>query len=507
MKLSKKAFNKDLFLSLTVKIISLSVLIFQVIYLFYQIYRGQNEYAQIIDDKFKSEKIINEIRQSSENLTRLARLYTNTKDTLYRNQFFEVLNINKGTAARPHFSNRIYWNVLTTKDKQPPFAKSIKKSANDLIKDANFDAQEEQAILKALNYSLELTSIEIQSFNTLEGQKGYTATDDADENQKNAIAMVNSDYYHNQVILIMEHLNEAYDQLEIRSNKNINDLNATINSKIIVVSIIFFFLLIGVLLIIYDTLHLKKETINQLRDSVEQKTKELTELNKSKDLFFSIIAHDLKGPFNSLIGFSNLMFDEVKISKNQELMESAEIIKNVSENTFELLQNLLEWAQMQSGRLQFNRENTNITELIQKVLKISSIQSMQKNIEIKTVIPDKDVMVFADNNMIRTVLRNLISNAIKYSHENGTIDVNCSIEKNRILISVADHGVGISKENIDRLFNLKYAQKTLGTSGEKGTGLGLILVKDFVTRHHGDIWVESELGKGSTFIFTIPILV
>lgn len=505
MRVIKGVFSNDKYLSLTVKIISLAILFFIVIYLFYEIYKSQNTYTQIIDNKFKSEKIINEIRQSSENLTRLARLYTNTKDTLYRNQFFEVLNINKGQSPRPHYFNRIYWNVLTTKDKQPPFAKSIKKSARELIKESDFDAREEQAILEALNKSLKLTNIEIEAFSILERRSADGEEIDEAENQKKAIAMVNSDAYHEQVILIMEQLNKAYEWLEIRSNKDINALSTVISSKILVASVIFIFLLIGILLIIYSTLNLKKDTIIQLQDSVEKKTKELRDLNTSKDMFFSIIAHDLKGPFNSLIGFSNLMFDEVKASKNKELLETVKIIKKASENTFELLQNLLEWAQMQSGRLKFNRENVSLNKIINQVLNTSSIQSKQKNIEIKTIISDAYYMVFADRNMIRTVLRNLISNAIKYSHENGTIVIRCAVEDNVVKISVADNGVGISKENLDRLFKFRYSQKTLGTFGEKGTGLGLILVKDFINKHNGDIWVESELGKGSTFIFTIPI--
>ncbi|MFD1615315.1 sensor histidine kinase [Gelatiniphilus marinus] len=472
--------------------------------MFYEIYKEQNTYTQIIDNKFKSEKIINEIRQSSENLTRLARLYTNTKDTLYRNQFFEVLNINKGQSPRPHYFNRVYWNVLTTKDKQPPFAKSIKKSARELIKESDFDPKEEEAIMRALNNSLALTRIEIEAFTTLDGQHGDKIIDEQ-ENQKKAINMVNSEHYHKQVILIMEDLNKAYEWLETRTNKNINALNAKISGKIILVSIIFFFLLIGILLIIYDTLNLKKDTINQLQDSVEKKTKELRDLNTSKDLFFSIIAHDLKGPFNSLIGFSNLMFDEVKASKNKELLDTVNIIKKASENTFELLQNLLEWAQMQSGRIKFNREYVSLNKILDQVLNISTIQSRQKNIEIITAVSHTCFMVFVDRNMIRTVLRNLISNAIKYSHENGTIKVSCIIEDDTVKVSVSDNGVGISQENVDRLFKLKYSQKTLGTYGEKGTGLGLILVKDFIDKHNGKIWVESELGKGSTFIFTIPI--
>lgn len=506
MKIKKKAFFNDLFLSLTVKVISLSLLIFIIIYLFYGIYKGQNAYAEILSNKIKSEKIIDEIRQTSENLTRLARLYTNTKDTLYRNQFFEVLNIYKGNAPRPQNAERVYWNVLTTKDQQdPPFAKSIKKSASKLIKDADFDAKEELAILNALNSSLALTHLEIKAISTLDGLDTENIIDE-DSNQKQAIKMVNSEYYHQQIIAIMTNLNTTYELLDIRTNRNINQLSRKINGSILLIVIIFIFTIIGIIVTIYATLNLKKGTISQLKISVDNKTKELRELNASKDLFFSIIAHDLKGPFNALIGFSNLLYDEVKISKDKAFLESVEIIKNVSENTFELLQNLLEWAQMQSGRLQFKREHIKLLEVVNDVLKTLYLQSLHKKIEIKTTISDDNITVYADRNMISTMLRNLISNAIKYSHENGKVGITCAIEASSVKISVTDHGVGISDKDIEKIFNFKFVQKTLGTSGEKGTGLGLILVQDFVSKHEGTIWVKSEVGKGSTFIFSIPIV-
>ena len=135
-----------------------------------------------------------------------------------------------------------------------------------------------------------------------------------------------------------------------------------------------------------------------------------------------------------------------------------------------------------------------------------SYQSIQKKIEIKTVIADPDLMVYADKDMLNTILRNLISNAINYSYKNGTIEIKCEKINNAINVSVSDNGTGISKESVDKLFNYKYSQKTTGTEGEKGTGLGLILSKDFIQKHNGTIWVKSELTLGSQFIFTLPDL-
>ncbi len=517
MRKRKIVFYKDKYLTLIIKIISLAIIIFVIMSFFYKIYKGQNKYSQIIDDKFKSEKIINEIRQNSEDLTRLARLYTNTKDTLYKNQYFEILNICKGISPRPEHYNRVYWGVLTIKDKQePPFIKKIKKSGSKLIASANFDNLEKKKITNALNYSLLLTQLEIKTIYILEGKGKHTL--ETDLNQRKAIDLINSVDYHKRVVLIMEELNKAYELLEIRTTKELSTLESEIKKSIIIISFLLFIFILTTLLTIKSALKLKKETINQLKISVKNKTKklneslifnkkiteELHELNISKDLFFSIIAHDLKGPFNSLIGFSTLLLEDPVINENEELKESVQIIKNSSQNTFELLQNLLKWAQIQKGGLPFNREKIKISDVIYNVLKVLSYQSIQKKIEIKTVIADPDLMVYADKDMLNTILRNLISNAIKYSYKNGTIEITCEKINNVVNISVSDNGAGISKKSVTKLFNYKYAQKTTGTNGEKGTGLGLILSKDFIQKHNGTIWVESELDKGSRFTFTLP---
>ena len=521
MKKRKIVFYKDKYLTLIIKIISLAIIMFVIMSFFYKIYIGQNKYSKIIDDKFKSENIISEIRQNSEDLTRLARLYTNTKDTLYKNQYFEILNISKGVSPRPEHYNRIYWGVLTTKDKQePPFIKKIKSSGSKLIASAKLDKLEKEKVSNALNYSLLLTQLEIEAIYILEGIDKGNKTDKIIPNQKKAIDLLNSVDYHKRIVLIMEELNKAYELLEKRSTKELSTLESEIKRSIVIISFLLFAITVTILLTIQSALQLKKQTINQLKISVKNKTKklneslifnkkiaeELQELNASKDLFFSIIAHDLKGPFNSLIGFSNLLLEDPVVNENEELKENVQIIKNSSQNTFELLQNLLNWAQIQKGNLPFNREKIKISDVINNVLKILSHQLIQKKIEIKTIIKDTDLIVYADKEMLNTILRNLISNAIKYSYKNGTIEIKCEKINNAINVSVSDNGTGISKESVDKLFNYKYSQKTTGTEGEKGTGLGLILSKDFIQKHNGTIWVKSELTLGSQFIFTLPDL-
>ncbi len=512
-------FHKDVYLKLISKILFLGLFIFAIISFFYKIYQEQNTYSKIAKNTFKSEKVINEIRQNSENLTRLARLYTNTKDTLYRNQYFEILNIRKGTSPRPQHFNRVYWSLLTTKNHQePPFIKKIKNSTSKLIATAGFTKQEGEIITQAVNYSLTLTHLEIAAFYILDGNQKGKQVYDAILNQKTAIELVNSEHYHSQTTLIMIELNKAYELIELRTNTERSNLEHKIKRIIILASIALILIIVTIGLIIRSALQLKKETILHLKTTVENRTKELRkslfinkkitkdlqELNISKDLFFSIIAHDLKGPFNSLIGFSNLLLEDQTVLEDPEVRESVEIIKNVSQNTFNLLQNLLEWTQVQKGSLPFEPKNIRISEAFNTVLQVLKYQSMHKGIELKTALQNNHLEVFADKDMLNTILRNLISNAIKYSHKNSRIELSCTNTNNELIIKISDNGIGISKERIATLFNYEYIHKTTGTHGEKGTGLGLILTKDFIEKHQGRIWVESVLKKGTSFNFTLP---
>lgn len=235
---------------------------------------------------------------------------------------------------------------------------------------------------------------------------------------------------------------------------------------------------------------------------VKHKNDELQKLNTEKDKFFTIIAHDLKSPFNSILGFSNLIIERVKEKNYEDVEKYAEIIQLSSNKAMDLLINLMEWSQSQTGRMEFNPEYFDLVELIKDTELLISGAMEQKSITISKIVPS-NVLVFADKKMINTVLRNLISNAIKYTHPGGEIIISTNENQGYLIISVSDNGVGIPKASIDKLFKIDQNYTTLGTKNEKGTGLGLILCKEFVEKHSGEIWVESEEGKGSTFYFTI----
>jgi signal transduction histidine kinase len=241
-----------------------------------------------------------------------------------------------------------------------------------------------------------------------------------------------------------------------------------------------------------------------LEKSVALKTSELQELNVSKDKFFSIIAHDLKNPFNSIIGFSEMLKEEINSGDLNNSGKYAGMIYDSANQTFRLLENLLEWANSQRGKILFTPVQIDLGELIKDEFIIAGDLASGKNIELKSYITDSFTIV-ADKNMIRTIMRNLITNAVKFTHKNGMVKVNAVICKNYLEISVSDSGIGMSKETMAKLFKIDANLSTRGTENERGTGLGLFLCKEFADKHNGKILVESEEGKGSTFKLLLPL--
>ena len=248
--------------------------------------------------------------------------------------------------------------------------------------------------------------------------------------------------------------------------------------------------------------HLKNQKI-LLEKSVAIKTAELFELNASKDKFFSIIAHDLKNPFNTIIGFSEMLKEEVKSGDHESIGEYAGLINTSAVQTFRLLENLLEWANSQRGKILFSPIPIKLSELYNEELSVLNDMAKGKDIELKSSYPE-NLTIFADKNMMKTILRNLISNAIKFTHKNGKVEVKAMIGNRLVEISVSDTGIGMTNETKAKLFKIDANLSTPGTENEKGTGLGLFLCKEFIEKHGGKIWVESEPGKGSTFKFILP---
>jgi signal transduction histidine kinase len=248
----------------------------------------------------------------------------------------------------------------------------------------------------------------------------------------------------------------------------------------------------------------QSEELLSQKEALVEMNNELHELNASKDKFFSIIAHDLKNPFSTILGYSEMLIEEMKSGNNATIKESAVLINTSALQTLSLLENLLEWANSQRGKILFNPVSINLKEILVEEFSLLEDMAGRKNIELKSYLTD-NLLISADRNMIKTIFRNLISNAIKFTHKNGKVEVKAVQDNRHVEISVSDSGIGITGETKAKLFRIDGDLTTKGTEDEKGTGLGLFLCKEFVEKHGGKIWVESESGKGSTFKFILPL--
>lgn len=239
------------------------------------------------------------------------------------------------------------------------------------------------------------------------------------------------------------------------------------------------------------------------REILAKSEQDLKKLVAMKDRFFSILAHDLRSPFQGLIGITNILLDDDELSHEDRVTFTTKLLDGLRAE-HRLLEDLLTWSKMQQGGVDFDLTKNSIKDDILEAIKSLTHLLEKKGILIK-LFSDKTIRLIYDRNMIATVLRNLISNSIKFTQEGGTIEINYCIKDDQLIVSVKDDGVGISEKNIGKIFNNETHFSTRGTNSESGSGLGLILCKDFIEKHGGDIWVESKFRKGSTFYFSLPL--
>jgi len=249
----------------------------------------------------------------------------------------------------------------------------------------------------------------------------------------------------------------------------------------------------------------QKEKIEISQKELESANKLLAETNATKDKLYSIIAHDLKSPFNSMLGFSKILDDDFEdFDKEEQKMFIGDIHQKI-QDIYNLLENLLQWANSQKGSIAFAPHKIDLFVLANATCTILNQSALDKSINLRNHIP-KNIYIKADVNMISTIIRNLVSNAIKYTYVGGEVLIEARLAKDDkfVEIEIKDNGIGISDDIKSKLFNITENISTQGTEKETGTGLGLLLCKEFVEKHQGKIWVKSELGKGSSFYFTVP---
>lgn len=282
---------------------------------------------------------------------------------------------------------------------------------------------------------------------------------------------------------IIEDITEQH-QLQKKIDEYINLLDELLNSK----------------RIIEESL---QEKTNLVEELIKTKT-ELEKLNQEKDKFFSIIAHDLRSPFQSFIGFLDLLDKNLYKFSIKELSTRINQLSNKAESLFQLLKNLLEWARIQRGVYPFFPDRLNLLALMDHYLK--SIETIINNKEIKVSLDvSKNIYVFADENMLGSVILNLVTNAIKFSDVGGNVKISAKILDDNVQVSVSDEGIGMSQEILESLFRIDKKVGRRGTMGEESSGLGLLLCKEFIEKNNGKIWVESVENQGSTFYFTLPL--
>ena len=249
----------------------------------------------------------------------------------------------------------------------------------------------------------------------------------------------------------------------------------------------------------------KKELAFQAKLKIaNKKLEELDQLNADKNLFISILAHDLRSPFTVLLGFSELLVENVRKYDIDVIEESLINIHKSAQSTFMLLEDLLKWARMQSGKIRFNPQKLNFPEICKDILEIFKPSADSKNISLQCLVL-KETFIWADNDMFKAILRNIFSNAIKFTNEGGQIEIHSKKNQKDLTITITDTGIGITLDDLKKLFDISQIHSSKGTNEEEGSGLGLVLCKEFVEKNGGKIWVESEHGKGSKFIFTIPL--
>ncbi|MEI6175088.1 MAG: ATP-binding protein [Bacteroidota bacterium] len=241
-----------------------------------------------------------------------------------------------------------------------------------------------------------------------------------------------------------------------------------------------------------------------VEEQIKQKNEELAKLNTEKDKFFSIIAHDLRSPFNAFLGFTKLLDDELSTMTKENTQKIAMTMRKSASNLYNLLENLLEWSRMQQRLVPFTPEKIQLLQVVEAIKQIALEPAKIKEIELTFDIPG-DISVFGDGNMLQSVIRNLVSNAIKFTPKGGRVSVSAKgTIDNGVEFSVKDTGIGMSPQMVADLFRLDVQTNRKGTENEPSSGLGLLLCKDFVEKHGGKLWVESEEEKGSTFCFTLP---
>jgi signal transduction histidine kinase len=369
----------------------------------------------------------------------------------------------------------------------------------NLALQAGQEAQDQNQIRKSYDYLTQCYKSLGDYKKALEYTELHTAITEFIQHERNERQVLETENRY----LIEQH-EAQIDKLEIERIQKERELEAQRQLRNLLISIIALgTVIIGLTLYLYIV---KRRTNNVLAAAnlkISEQNGQLVELNATKDKFFSIISHDLKGPLNSLTSFSGLLINHTDSLSKEEIQMLAKDLDKSLKNLFGLLENLLEWSRSQTGNIDYRPEIFDVNSLLDLNIELLKAQAQSKSITLRNK-RQGTVEVSAHRNSINTVIRNLISNAIKFTPKNGEIVLALDGQRDEVIVSISDNGVGMSDDIIRKLFRIDTKHTTKGTAEEKGTGLGLILCKEFIDKNGGRIWVSSTINQGSTFYFALP---
>jgi len=460
------------------------------------VYLQQKEYQKALSYFYKSlalNRKLNDVKCIGLNLTNIGISYIDLKNYIkgieainestktYNNDFGLFNSFNKYELGRAYYLMSL--DESNQKNKNDLLNKSIDYLKNALNSFQKFeslkDIQESNFYLSKANKNLGKDKIALDYFEKYTEIKDLIFSDDSKNKMANLESQREIDLRDKQIEI---------QHLKIKSEARKVYLLITIT------------IAAAVLLGLFFWLYLSKIKTNQL---LNKKNQLISEINNQKDKFFSIIAHDLRGPFNGFLGLTELLAEDLESMTPEEIQFAAGNMRNSAKNLFRLLENLLEWSKMEQGLIPFVPQEYLLLPIVSECIVTLQDAANIKEIKINTDISE-NTTVFADNNIIQAVIRNILSNAIKFTPKGGSISIQSEEDYKNTIISITDTGIGMNSKIIENLFTLDVQNNRKGTNDEPSTGLGLILCKDFVEKHGGKIWMESEEGKGSTFYFNFP---
>lgn len=458
------------------------------------------------------------------NIEEAARLFDKLQVLYEKNQDYKGLAVVKNSLGRIDIKNRDFNSALKFFEEAYEINKEIDYKQGQSVNLSNmglahYYLNNEQAAFRNLNSGYELAKQIGDSESLLIVYENYSKTYNDMGNYKKAYdfqVLYNQEYQKKQNYETRERLNslkinneldksDEINEMLIKNNKEKEAEIIKLNNGFLIYRASVIVLLFILVLLTFRVVRLSRRNKSKLNDNKDLKraNEKLQDSNRLRERFLSIIGHDLKNPFNSVLGLTSLLVEEWDSIPDSEKKYIINEVNGTGNTLYELMDNLLLWAKNQNQAIRTLNETFDINETIVDVYELFRNQASFKEIQLQLEIGEKN-LVFADPNMINTVIRNLVSNAIKFTRKGGRVLMEVKRKTNEVEFSITDNGKGILPEDLKRILDEKTSHTTKGTANETGTGLGLLLVKDFVRQNNGIFWVDSKPGVGSQFCFTLP---